>query len=144
MTYNGLITTISTLLDSHAMINTVRNDTPKEWLMRDEQPVFPVCFFSVNNGNMNKGRERVYNVQFFFLDKSGQEAEFETEVINDQMEVANDILNLIRTGRKDYNIQDSVTFNLISDKYEDFLAGVEYTLNITTQNEYTGCDVPTI
>lgn len=144
MTYNQLITTITNLLQSHAMIKTVKNATPKEWLLRDDQPLYPVAFFSVNNGSLNKGSEQVYNVQFFFLDKSGLEAEFEAEVISDQIGIGSDIINLMRTGRNNYYIQDSVTYNAISDKYEDYLAGIEYTLNITTQSDFSGCDVPLI
>lgn len=144
MTYNQLITTITDLLESHAMIKTVKNATPKEWLMREDQPLYPVAFFNVNNGSLNKGREQVYNVQFFYLDKSGLEAEFETEVISDQIGIGSDIINLIRTDRNDYYVQDNITFNAISDKYEDYLAGIEYTLNITTQSDFTGCDVPLI
>ena len=144
MTYNQLITTITSLLQSHAMIKSVNYATPKEWLLRNEQPVYPVALFSVNSGTLNIGREQIYNVQFFFLDKSGQEAEFENDVISDQVQTASDILSLIRTGRKNYAIDDNVSFNAISDKYEDYLAGVELTINISTQNEFTGCDVPTL
>lgn len=124
------------------MIKTAKNVTPKEWLLRDEQPVYPIATFSVNSGSINKGREQIYNVQFFFLDKSGKEAEFETDVISDQMQTASDIISLMRGGRNSYSIDDNVAFNAISDKYEDFLAGIELTINISTQNEFTGCDVP--
>lgn len=144
MTYNQLVKTLRNLLLSHAMIKTVKNATPKEWLLRDEQPKYPIALFSINNGSFNKGGEQVYNVQFFFLDKSGLEAEFETEVISDQIGIASDIVNLMRTGRKNYYIQDAITFNGISDKYEDYLAGIEYTLNITTQSDFSGCDTPLI
>ena len=124
------------------MIETAKFTTPKEWLLRDEQPVYPIACFSVNSGSINIGREQVFNVQFFFLDKSGKEAEFENDVISDQIQTASDILSLMRTGRKDYSIYDNVSFNAISDKYEDYLAGVELTINISTQNEFTGCNVP--
>ena len=142
MTYNQLITTIQSLLQSHAMIKTAKNVTPKEWLLKDEQPVFPIATYSVNSGSINKGREQVYNVQFFFLDKSGKEGEYETDVISDQMQTASDIISLMRGGRNIYTIDDNISFNAISDKYEDFLAGIELTINISTQNEFTGCDVP--
>jgi hypothetical protein len=142
MTYNQLITTITSLLQSHAMIETAKFTTPKEWLLRDEQPVYPIACFSVNSGSLNLGREQVFNVQFFFLDKSGKEAEFENDVISDQIQTGSDILSLMRTGRNSYSIDDNVSFNAISDKYEDYLAGIEYTINISTQNEFTGCNVP--
>ena len=124
------------------MIKTAKNVTPKEWLLRDDQPVYPIATFSVNSGSINKGREQVYNVQFFFLDKSGKEAEFETDVISDQMQTASDIISLMRGGRNTYTIDDNISFNAISDKYEDYLAGIELTINISTQNEFTGCNVP--
>jgi len=124
------------------MIKTAKYATPKEWLLRDEQPVYPIACFSINSGSLNLGREQIYNVQFFFLDKSGQEAEYEEDVISDQVQIASDILSLMRTGRNNYSIDDNVTFNAISDKYEDYLAGIELTINISTQNQFTGCDVP--
>ena len=124
------------------MIKTAKYATPKEWLLRDEQPVYPIACFSINSGSLNLGREQIYNVQFFFLDKSGQEVEYEEDVISDQVQIASDILSLMRTGRNNYSIDDNVTFNAISDKYEDYLAGVELTINISTQNQFTGCDVP--
>ena len=124
------------------MIETAKHTTPKEWLLRDEQPVYPIACFSINSGTMNIGREQVFSVQFFFLDKSGKEAEFENDVISDQIQIGSDILSLMRTGRNSYSIDDNVSFNAISDKYEDYLAGIEYTINISTQNEFTGCNVP--
>jgi len=124
------------------MIQTAKHTTPKEWLLRDEQPIYPIACFSVNSGTMNIGREQVFSVQFFFLDKSGKEAEFENDVISDQIQTGSDILSLMRTGRNSYSIDDNVSFNAISDKYEDYLAGIEYTINISTQNEFTGCNVP--
>jgi hypothetical protein len=144
MTYNQLITTLQDLLSSHAMIATVRNATPQEWLFKDSQPVYPIACFSILSATANKGNEQDYSVQFFFLDKSGAEQEFEPDVISDQMQIAADIIGLIRGTKRTYTIEDTVTRNAISDKYEDYLAGCEFTTNITTQGAFDGCDVPII
>jgi hypothetical protein len=144
MTYNQLITTITNLLSSHAMIKEVKNVSPKEWLFRDSNPVYPICCFSINSGSMNVGKEQIYNVQFFFLDKSGAEMEFEQDVISDQWQIAEDIIQLIRSTKRDYYIDDNITINAISDKYEDYLAGVEFTANIYNQREFDACDAPII
>jgi hypothetical protein len=82
-------------------------------------------------------------VQFFFLDKSGAEMEFEQEVISDQLQIANDVIETIRGTKREYTIEDVIPFNTISDKYEDYLAGVEFTTNITVTSDYDGCDTPT-
>ena len=144
MTYNQLITTITNLLSSHAMIKEVKNVTPREWLFRDSNPVYPICCFSINSGSMNVGKEQIYNVQFFFLDKSGAEMEFEQDVISDQWQISEDIIQMIRSTKRDYYIDDNITINAISDKYEDYLAGVEFTANIYNQREFDACDAPLI
>jgi len=142
MTYNQIIRTIQSLLESHAMIRTAKNATPGEWIFKDGQPEFPLCCYSVVDGTLNKGQEQVYNVQFFFLDKSGQENLFEQDVISDQLQIASDIISIIRTGKRSYFIEDQTSFRTISDKYEDYLAGVEITLNITTTSDNTCADIP--
>jgi hypothetical protein len=144
MTYNQLLTTITNLLSSHAMIKEVKNVSPKEWLFRDNNPEYPVCCFSINSGSMNVGKEQIYNVQFFFLDKSGAEMEFEPDVISDQWQIAEDIIQMIRSTKRDYYIDDNITINAISDKYEDYLAGVEFTANIYNQRDFDACDAPII
>jgi len=144
MTYNQLLTTITNLLSSHAMIKEVKNVTPREWLFRDSNPEFPVCCFSINSGSLNVGKEQIYNVQFFFLDKSGAEMEFEPDVISDQWQIAEDIIQMIRSTKRDYYIDDNITINAISDKYEDYLAGVEFTANIYNQRDFDACDAPII
>jgi len=143
MTYNELIKTITTLLQSHAQIKTVKNLPPKEWLLKDSQPDFPACCFTINSGSLNVGLEQNYSVQFFFLDKSGDEGLFEAEVISDQWQICEDIILLMRGTKRTYTIDEQININTIVDKYEDYLAGVETTFNIETQRAYDGCDAPT-
>lgn len=80
MTYNQLKKTITTLLQSNAMIKEVKFATPQDWLFATNQPEFPLCCFMINSGSLNIGREQVYNVSFWFLDKAGMENEFEADV----------------------------------------------------------------
>lgn len=125
------------------MIKTAKNITPTEWLQRDEQPVYPIACYSLVNGSLSAGRQQVYGFQFFFLDKSGMENEFETDVISDQHSIMADIINKMRLGSNEYSIDDTVNFDAIADdKYEDYLAGVTVTINITTTADYDGCDMP--
>lgn len=142
MTYNELIKEITDRLEAHPQIRTVKNNPPKEWLLKDSQPEFPVCCFTINSGNINSGLEQVYNVQFFFLDKAGDEGLFEREVISDQLQICEDIILTMKSTKRDYFLDDSIQFNTIVDKYEDYLAGVETTFNITTQRSYDACDAP--
>jgi hypothetical protein len=142
MTYNQVIKNIKAILASHAMIKSVKGATPREWLFADSQPVFPVACFAINSGSLNVGREQVYNLTLWFLDKSGMEREFEDDVASDQLQICADIISKLRNGANNWTISDNITYNLISDKFEDYLSGVEVTFDMTTFSDFDACDIP--
>ena len=125
------------------MIKSVKNATPREWLFVSDQPVFPIACYSINSGSLNIGREQVYNITLWFLDKAGIEAEFEPDVASDQLGIAADIVSKLRNAANDFEIDDNINYNLILDKFEDYLSGVELTFNMNTISEFDACDMPT-
>lgn len=143
MTYNQIVNNIKSLLQSHPMIHEVRFATPTEWLGWDNHPLLPVASFSITNGFIKIGREITYNVQFWFLDKSGVEGEFETDVISDQHQIAFDIVSSLRQNTK-FTIEDNIQWNAVSEKFEDYLSGVNLTFSISTLGEFNACDFPII
>lgn len=142
MTYNQVIKSLRSLLESHRMIKSVKNATPREWVFVNEQPVFPVSCFAINSGSLNVGREQVYSITLWFLDKAGMEAEFEADVASDQLQICSDIISKLRNGSNPWIIDDNITYNLILDKFEDYLSGVEVTFDLTTTSDYDACDMP--
>lgn len=125
------------------MIKDVRFATPVEWLAWESEPILPVALYYIESGNLNIGRELTFSVQFWFLDKSGVEGEFETDVTSDQHQIAGDIINLMRQ-KISYSIDDQITWTALSEKFEDYLSGVTMTFTISTTGEWGACDVPTI
>ncbi len=144
MTYNQLVKTIRTLLESQAQLKSVKNATPREWLFVETQPIFPIACFAINSGSLNTGREQVYNISLWFLDKAGMEAEFEPDVASDQLQIAADIISSMRNGANNYTIDTNINYNFVLDKFEDYLSGVELTFNINTISDFDACDMPTI
>lgn len=142
MTYNQVSKTLRDLLESHAMIKTVKSDTPQEWIKKDEY-VFPMALYSIGNGSLNLGREQVYTIDLWFLDKSGQEGEFEEEVISDQLSICADIVSKLRLGSNPYTIDTDVTWQSVRDKFEDYMAGVQIQINLSTKSDFDACDFPT-
>jgi hypothetical protein len=141
MTYNQIITKITDLLTSNVIIKTTRFATPTEWIGYANMPQFPVALFNINNGQINAGRDLVYSIQFWFLDKSGVEGEFEQEVISDQHQLANDIVMALRQDRT-ITIDSNIRWDAISEKFEDYLSGVTLTFNIFTTGQFNNCDFP--
>ena len=142
MTYNQVIKEIQTILQSHPMLNTVKFATPSEWVNRDEQPVFPISCFTIDRGQFNTGREQTYEIQIWFIDKSGVEGEFIEDVISDMHQVSNDFVSYLRKGSNPYTIDDQVSWTAISDKFDDYLSGITLTLNLSSMSEYGACDFP--
>jgi len=141
MTYNQIVLKITDLLESNKFIKTVRFSSPNEWIGWTEMPVMPVASFVINNGQLNAGREIVYSVTFWFLDKSGIEGQHETQVVNDQLMIANDIISSLRNDQT-ISLDPSISWDAISEKFEDYLSGVTTTFNISLTGKFGQCDFP--
>lgn len=144
MTYLQVVKTIEALLLTMPTIATVKNWSPKEWLNYDGVPVVPVALYTIDKGQLNIGREQQYQISFWFLDKSGAEGEFETQVISDQHQIANDVVSKLRVGSNPYTIDEQINWEALSDKHEDYYAGVTLTINFNIVSNFGACDVPTI
>lgn len=143
MTYNQIVNEIRTILQSHAMINTVKFASVTEWINWEGVPDLPIALFSVNSGTFEMGYQKSFTIEMWFLDKSGLEGEFETDVTSDMHGIGADIVNALSLSSKPYSVQKPITWTAISDKYEDYLSGITLTINIQTNGEFTYCDFPT-
>lgn len=144
MTYRKLIKTLTDLLQSHAQLKTVKNATPTEWLQSPGVVDFPAALFVVNTGSFEIGNERQRTVQMWFMDKSGQENEFEQDVSSDMEQVAGDIVEKLYNDANVWIIDKPISYTFFRDSYEDFISGVQFTFNISTVNQFDGCDMPTL
>ena len=142
MTYKQLRDAIRTLLQSHAMIKQVRFSSPTDWLFDDEQPLFPLACYAINTGSFEPGYKN-FVVSFWFIDKSGVDGEFEDEVVNDQIEIANDIVGLLKQSHlRPWQMDDDISFTVLSEKFEDYLSGVELNITLKIRNDYDTCVIP--
>ena len=126
------------------LIKTTKNWTPQEWLNYNSVPVLPICLFNIDRGQVNIGREQKYEIVFWFIDKSGAEGEFEPQVISDQHQIMNDMVSRLRMGSNPYTIDNQISWTALSDKHEDYYAGVTMTLNLSIVSDFGACDVPII
>ena len=142
MNYNQVVREISDLLQDHPMIQEVQFNTPVAWLNQNFVPSFPVASYVINSGSLNAGREQVYRVEIWLLDKAGNEAEFETDIISDMHGVAYDILQKLRQQFNNFTISNNVSWNALSEKFEDYLSGVRFSFDLSVVRDYGACDVP--
>lgn len=142
MTYNEVKKKIENLLASHAMIRETRFCTATEWIKRNSNPELPVCCYSIFSGAFESGYKN-FNVKFLFLDKTGKDGEFEMDVVSDQIEIANDIVALMRESHvTGFEVEDSVSFDVLLAEFEDILSGCQMDVNIKTLNTLDTCIIP--
>ena len=144
MTLNQIYSEITSVLQSHQMLNTVQGITPVEWINQGQVPVYPVANFTINSGSINAGRELVYKIDFWFLDQSGRDGEFEQNVISEMQGVAYDIIAQLRRLNNPWTISNNISWQAVSEKFEDYLSGVTLSLDLSIVGSYGACDTPTI
>lgn len=142
MTYNQLIEELKSRLNAHGQLKGVYNATPTEILAPEGEVDLPAVFFVVNTGVFLAGNARDRVVQMWFVDKSGQENEFEQDVSSDMEQVAGDIVEGLYNDGNDWLIDKPITFEFFRARYGDYLSGVQFTFNIETQNNADACDTP--
>lgn len=142
MTYNQMVEEVRGILAANAMINTVKFATPLEWINFESNPELPVALYAVSAGTYDQSYQNRYAVKFWFLDKSGPDGEFETEVISDMHSIGRDIVNALGLSSRPYSLELPIQWEAISEKFEDFLSGVTFTAIIQTTGNYTYCDTP--
>lgn len=143
MTYNQVVATIETILQNHNQINDVRTSSPLNWLNDNNNPIYPVACFTIDNGQYNTGREIVYRVNMWFLDKSGMDLQFEQEVTSDMVQVGFDVINEMRQGFNKYGISSNISWNALTEKFEDYITGITLLFDFSVVNDFTACDSPT-
>lgn len=142
MTYKQIKLAIQAVLESHAMIKKVVFNTPNEWIFRESNPEFPLACFAMNAGILEAGYKN-FNLQIWFLDRAGVDGEFEVDVVSDQLEIANDIAALLnQSWVNNWLIEGDFIFEVLLEKFEDFLAGVRISVNIKTVDNYDTCAIP--
>lgn len=123
------------------MIKEVNFFTAKEWIKRNGDNTYPVCCYSILSGTFEPGYKN-FSVQFLFLDQTGVDGEFETDVVSDQTEIANDIVALLKQHTRSWVIDEEIGFEVLLGEFEDNLSGVQLTINIKTRNNYDTCAIP--
>jgi hypothetical protein len=142
MTYKEIVEDITAKLEAHPMIKTVMFNSPLDWLNREQQPEYPVACFTVNTGFFGSNRSLNYSINFWFLDKSGAEGEFETDVVSDMHLISNDVVSWLKRGDSEYIVDNQITWNALSEKFEDYISGITFTVNANVISNYGACDYP--
>jgi hypothetical protein len=139
MTLNQLIDLIKELGESHAMIKKIHYGSMLNFLGSNN--LYPAVNFDLTGARILKSELSV-NFSMFFLDRVIQEEDNETEVLSDQLRIAQDIIAQLRYPGFDFQLSDEIGINFLSDKTPDVLAGVRADISVNLGYISDRCSIP--
>jgi hypothetical protein len=140
LTLNQTINLIREIALSHDQINTVYFGDVWEFLAQSDN-VYPAMFYSLTGSSIS-GKNLSMDFSLFFLDRQLVDETNETDVLSDQLLIAQDIFAMFNYPKFDWEIDQDVTIDFFTENEKDYLAGVKFdiTLNYPMLNDR--CQVP--
>ena len=141
LTLNQTVKLIKDIALSHDQINTVYFGDVWEFLAQTDN-VYPAMFYSLTGSQIN-GKSLDISFSLFFLDRQLQDETNETEVLSDQLLIAQDIISMLRFPKFDWEIGDNVVLEFFTENEKDYLAGVKADVTISFPMLSNRCQIPT-
>ena len=141
-TLNQVVATIQAIGQAHKQINTVYFGNLLDFLSKGSDNVYPAMFFDLTGSSIS-GTTLTMEFSLYFLDRMLAEQSNETEVLSDQLSVAQDIIAQLKYNDFDFEIQDSVPLQYVTENTPDLLAGVVANVRLDLPFTADRCVVPT-
>lgn len=141
LTLNQTVKLIKDIAQSHDQINTVYFGDVWEFLAQTDN-TYPAMFYSLTGSQIN-GKSLDMSFSLFFLDRQLQDETNETEVLSDQLLIAQDIVSMLRFPKFDWEIGDNVVLDFFTENEKDYLAGVKADITISFPMLSNRCQIPT-
>lgn len=141
LTLNQTVKLIRDIAQSHDQINTVYFGDVWEFLAQADN-VYPAMFYSLTGSQIN-GKSLDMNFSLFFLDRQLQDESNETEVLSDQLLIAQDIVSMFKHPKFDWEIGESINLEYFTENEKDYLAGVKADVTVSFPMLSNRCQIPT-
>jgi len=140
LTLNQTVALIKQIAKAHAQINTVYFGDVWEFLAQTDN-IYPAMFYSLTGSNIS-GRTLSLNFSLFFLDRQIQDESNETEVLSDQLLIAQDIFSMMRHPNFNWKLDENVSIEFSQKKIKNYLAGVKMDVVVNYPMITDRCQIP--
>jgi hypothetical protein len=141
LTLNQTVALIKEIAQAHDQINTVYFGDVWEFLAQTDN-IYPATFFTLT-GSSIAAKTLSLNFSFFFLDRQIQDESNETEVLSDQLLIAQDVFSMLRHPNFNWDIDESVSLEFFTEDEKDYLAGVKMDIIVNYPMLTDRCQIPT-
>lgn len=143
VTLNQIVARIQGVAEKHQQIKTVFFGNLFEFLAKTTDARYPAMYFDVVNANVS-GSVTTITFSFFFMDRMLPELSNETEVLSDQLLVAQDILSQFRYNQfPEFVTGENIPIEFFTEESPDLIAGVKADIDFEIDYALDRCAVPT-
>lgn len=146
-TLNQIIELLDSYATAHKQINTFQFGDP--WEFAESGDVVYPAMFAVNGTANVEGKELFMNFTLIFADRIDTDSPSdvntqETEVLSDMLDVAQDILALLKdpANRDNFNLVGNAVLTPFTERFKDLTAGYAMDIRIKKPMLYNRCQVP--
>lgn len=140
-TLNQVVKTIQQIAEAHEQIRTVYFGNLPYFLSHGTDNTYPAMFYDLTGSSIS-GTTLTLNFSLYFMDRMLAEQTNETEVLSDQLLIAQDIIAQLRYNDFNFDIQDSVPMQFFTEDTPDLLAGVKADISLDLPYLGNRCDIP--
>lgn len=140
-TLNQVVQTIKEIGEAHGQIKTVFFGNLVDFLSKGSDNVYPAMFYDLTGSSIS-GTTLTMNFSLYFMDRMLAEQSNETEVLSDQLSIAQDIIAQLKFNDFDFYIQENVTLTYFMEDTPDLLAGVKADISLDLPFNADRCQVP--
>lgn len=141
-TLNQVVKTIKDIAEAHGQIRTVYFGNLVDFLSKGSDNTYPAMFYDLTGSSIS-GTTLTMNFSLYFMDRMLAEQSNETEVLSDQLSIAQDIIAQLKYNDFDFVIQDNVNLTYFTEDTPDLLAGVRAEVSLDLPFTANRCQVPT-
>ena len=140
-TLNQVVQTIKQIGEAHEQINTVYFGDLPYFLSHETDNKYPAMFYDFTGSSIS-GTTLTLQFSLYFMDRMLAEQTNETEVLSDQLSIAQDIIAQLKFNDFDFVMQDSIQMQHFTEDTPDLLAGVKIDISLDLPFTADRCVVP--
>ena len=142
MTLTQITNYLVQIAASHKMVATAREAKAEDFLHYDYKDVqYPAVWLTFDNST-REGKNRIYRYVVTVADMHHPEQQNDIEVQSDMERIADDLIAVFSWERNPWSLERRSDFAYFSEKHEDVLAGVTFTVEFRLPYLYDICQVP--
>ena len=147
ITYNQIVKKFEDIITANKFIKTfVAGDIYEIDLT---ETTYMYAHLSIESATFNNS-ELTYNFRLYVMDIVNKDEGNENDGLSDTLQVINDVISEFKNGSttfgletmQDYEIQDTISCEPFTERFDNEVSGWEANLEVTVINHYNACNNP--